>query len=104
MLPPSLGALDVSVERHAAGLNVSMTTHSADARNLIADARQQMVDGLKAQGVPLVQLSLANAGEDQAGHRPPTFFNHLIEVAAPTGTELAAKPDETAAERMGRFA
>ncbi|CAM3257516.1 hypothetical protein SPAN111604_13580 [Sphingomonas antarctica] len=104
MLPPSLGALDVAVERHAAGLSVSMTTHTPEARNMIADARQQMVDGLKAQGVPLVQFSLTSAGEDQAGHRPPTFFNHLIEVAAPAGTELAASPEDTVAERMGRFA
>lgn len=104
MLPPSLGALDVSVERQAAGLSVSMTTHTPEARNLIAEARQQMVDGLKAQGVPLIQLSLATAGEEQAGHRPPTFFNHLIEVAAPAGTELAGCLVETMAERIDRFA
>ena len=104
MLPPSLGALDVSVERQAAGLSVSMTTHTPEARNLIADSRQQMVDGLKAQGVPLVQFSLTTTSEEQAGHRPPTFFNHLIEVAAPAGTDLAAQPVETMAERMGRFA
>lgn len=105
MMPPNLGALDVSVERQAAGLNVSMTTHTADARNLIADSRQQMVDSLKAQGVPLIQLSLQTAGEEQAGHRPPTFFNHLIEAAPLSGTELAAQPVEaTTAERVGRFA
>ena len=105
MMPPNLGTLDVSVERQAGGLNVSMTTHTADARNLIADSRQQMVDSLKAQGVPLIQLSLQTAGEEQAGHRPPTFFNHLIEAAPLSGTELAAQPVEaTTAERVGRFA
>ena len=105
MMPPNLGALDVSVERQASGMSVSMTTHTTDARNLIADSRQQMVDSLKAHGVPLVQLSLQTAGEEQAGHRPPTFFNHLIEAAPLSGTELAAQPVEaTTAERVGRFA
>jgi flagellar hook-length control protein FliK len=105
MMPPSLGALDVSVERQAAGMSVSMTTHTTDARNLIADARQQMVDSLKAQGVPLVQLSLSTAGEEPPGHRPPTFFNQLIEAAPASGTDLAAQPVEsTTAERVGRFA
>ncbi len=105
MIPPNLGALDVSVERRAAGMNVSMTTHTIDARNLIADSRQQMVDSLKAQGVPLVQLSLQTAGEEQAGHRPPTFFNPLIEAAPLSGTHLAARAVEpTMAERVGRFA
>jgi flagellar hook-length control protein FliK len=104
MMPPNLGALDVSVERQAAGMSVTMTTHTADARNLIADARQQMVDSLKAQGVPLVQLSLTTAGEDYSGHRPPTFFNPMIEAAPASGTDLAAQPVETTAERTGRFA
>ncbi len=105
MMPPNLGALDVSVERQASGMSVSMTTHTADARNLIADSRQQMVDNLKAQGVPLIELSLTSAGEGQAGHRPPTFFNHLIEAAPVSGTDLAAQPVEsTTAERVGRFA
>jgi flagellar hook-length control protein FliK len=105
MMPPNLGTLDVSVERQAAGMSVTMTTHTTDARNLIADSRQQMIDSLKAQGVPLVQLSLSTAGEEQAGHRPPTFFNHLIEAAPLSGTDLAAQPVEsTTAERVGRFA
>ena len=105
MMPPSLGALDVSVERQGVGINVNMTAHTADARNLIADSRQQMVDSLRAQGVPLVQFSLMTASDEGAGHRPPTFFEHLIEVAAPTGTDLAGQPVETAtAERTDRFA
>ncbi|HTI31304.1 MAG TPA: flagellar hook-length control protein FliK [Sphingomonas sp.] len=105
MMPPNLGALDVSVERHAAGMSVSMTTHTTDARNLITDSRQQMVDSLKAQGVPLVQLSLSTAGEDLERHRPPTFFNHIIEAAPASGTDLAAQPVvSTTAERVGRFA
>lgn len=106
MMPPHLGALDVSVERQAAGMSVSMTTHTTDARNLIADSRQQMVDSLKAQGVPLVQLSLSTAGEDLERHRPPpNFFNHLIEAVPLSGTDLAAQPVEsTTAERVGRFA
>jgi hypothetical protein len=105
MMPPNLGALDVAVERQAAGMHVTMTTHTADARNLIADARQQMIDSLKAQGVPLVQLSLSTAGEEPPGHRPPTFFSQLIEAAPASGTDLAAQPVETTtAGRVGRFA
>ena len=64
--PEYLGTLEVEVRQTADGATVRMTTETAEARAIIADAQPKLVAEARAQGVRIAEAHV-DLGQQQAG-------------------------------------
>jgi flagellar hook-length control protein FliK len=97
--PPTLGRMEVDVQRAEQGLHVQLTTHTDAARAIIADAQPRLIDEMRALGVRVADSQVAaDPSRQQPGSRPPA--TPILIEAAP---ETDFKP-ESPVTHDGRFA
>lgn len=65
--PPNLGSLQVAVTRGDEGVAVAMTTATADARAILADASPRLLDQARAHGVHISSATIAVSDTARAG-------------------------------------
>ncbi|MFT9099432.1 MAG: flagellar hook-length control protein FliK, partial [Zymomonas mobilis subsp. pomaceae] len=103
--PDHLGMLHVSLQSGTDGLAVHMTASSEAAQSIIANARHDLVDEARAQGVQIThtQVDLSSQtmsqGSGQSGQQNQQNTDQRFSQSVPTvNNTLNEKPDDDFAE------